>query len=154
MTPSHPPSPRLAADAVLIKGEEVLLVRRKYDPYAGSWAIPGGFVEVGETTEAAAVRELLEETQLRGTIVTLLGVYSDPARDPRGHVVGIAYVCGVAGLVFGIEPKGGDDAADARWFHLDALPPLAFDHAKILADAKAWLLAGGREKLVAATEAC
>lgn len=138
-------APALTVDAVLLKGREVLLIKRGREPYRGAWALPGGFVEVGETLEHATVRELLEETGLKGEIVDLLGAYSDPKRDPRGHTVGIVYVCKVAGIV---QVAAGDDADEARWFPLDALPPLAFDHDRILADARRWLAVPGHfEKL-------
>ena len=129
-------APALTVDAILLKGSDVLLIRRAQEPFARAWAIPGGFVEVGERTEDACRRELMEETGLRGDIVELLGVYSDPNRDPRGHTVTVAYVLKVSGIV---AIAAGDDAAEARWFALDKLPPLAFDHEKILADARAWL---------------
>lgn len=146
-------NPKLTVDAVLVKGDEVLLVRRGREPFQGRWALPGGFVDVGETTETACLRELVEETGLKGVVVDLLGVYSDPARDPRHHTVSVVYVCGVAGIVAGI-PVGGDDAEEARWFPLDKAPTLAFDHARIVDDARAWLAAGGRSRLVEATEGC
>jgi 8-oxo-dGTP diphosphatase len=140
-------APALTVDAVLLKGGEVLLIRRGGDPFRGAWAIPGGFVEVGERVEDAARRELVEETGLRGDIVDLLGVWSDPARDPRGHTVSVVFVCKVSGIVS--VAAAGDDAAEARWFALDALPPdLAFDHAQILDAARRWLAAPGHfEKL-------
>jgi 8-oxo-dGTP diphosphatase len=134
-------APALTADAILLKGHEVLLVRRKNPPFQDAWAIPGGFVDVGETVEDAARRELVEETGLRGDIVDLLGVYSDPKRDPRGHTVTVAYVMKVGGIVD--VAMAGDDAAEARWFPLEKLPGLAFDHEKILADARAWLARPG-----------
>ena len=173
-------APALTVDAVLLKGRvpregpaeggrapwakprpagcggEVLLVRRARAPFAGEWALPGGFVDVGERTEDACRRELVEETGLRGDVVDLLGVYSDPARDPRGHTVTVAYVLKVSGIVDvaagpqrggaasgPVAPAPGDDAAEARWFPLDALPPLAFDHARIAEDARAWLARPG-----------
>lgn len=138
-------APALTADAVLLKGNEVLLIRRGHAPFQGLWAIPGGFVEVGERVEDACRRELLEETGLKGDIVDLLGVYSDPGRDPRGHTVTVAYVLKVAGIV---DLAAGDDADEARWFALDKLPDLAFDHARILDDARRWLaVPGSFEKL-------
>lgn len=138
-------SPALTVDAVLLKGNEVLLIRRGREPHKGEWALPGGFVDVGETVEDACRRELVEETGLRGDIVDLLGVYSDPARDPRGHTVSVTFVLKVSGIV---HTDDLDDADEAKWFDLDALPKLAFDHDRILADAKVWLAkAGSFEKL-------
>ena len=133
-------APALTVDAVLLKGHEVLLVRRAREPFAGAWALPGGFVDVGERVEDAARRELVEETGLKGDIVDLLGVWSDPARDPRGHTVSVVFVCKVSGIV---DLAAGDDAAEARWYDLDKLPELAFDHAEILAAAKRWVEAAG-----------
>lgn len=148
-------APALTVDAVLLKGREVLLIRRGREPFQGAWAIPGGFVDVGERVEDAARRELVEETGLRGDIVDLLGVWSDPKRDPRGHTVTVVFVCKVGGIVFiprddddkarpagraGIVQVGsGDDADEARWFPLEALPDLAFDHSEILSAAKLWI---------------
>jgi len=121
-------NPLPTADVVIEVGDRVVLVRRKHPP--PGWAIPGGFVEVGETVDTAAVREALEETGLRVTLTALLGVYSDPARDPRHHTISTVYVGRAEGA-----PEGGDDAAEARLFGEGDLPsPLAFDHAKILAD--------------------
>ncbi|HWH09373.1 MAG TPA: NUDIX hydrolase, partial [Candidatus Thermoplasmatota archaeon] len=128
-----------------LKGREVLLIRRGREPFKGRWALPGGFVDVGETVEEAVRRELVEETGLRGDIVDLLGVYSDPRRDPRGHTVSVTFVLKVGGIV---PVDDLDDADEARWFGLDKLPDLAFDHARIVEDAKAWLaLPGNLERL-------
>jgi 8-oxo-dGTP diphosphatase len=121
-------NPLPTADVIIEVGDRIVLVRRKNPP--DGWAIPGGFVEVGETVEAAAVREALEETGLSVDLVLLLGVYSDPSRDPRFHTVGTVYVGRAEGT-----PSGGDDAAEARLFCEKDLPsPIAFDHAKILSD--------------------
>lgn len=126
--PMPPRNPLPTADVIVEVGERIVLVRRKNPPEG--WAIPGGFVEVGETVETAAVREALEETGLRVALTALLGVYSDPARDPRFHTVSTVYVGRAEGA-----PEGGDDAAEARLFGEGDLPsPIAFDHAKILAD--------------------
>ena len=124
-------SPSLTVDGVMIKDDKVLLIKRKNDPYKDKWAIPGGFVEYGETTENAVLREFREETGLEGIIDRLIGVYSDPKRDPRKHVVSIAYLLKYTG---GNE-KGGDDAKEARWWYLEKLPDFALDHGKIINDA-------------------
>jgi 8-oxo-dGTP diphosphatase len=129
-----PETPWLAADAVVFdeKGG-VLLVRRKYPPFQGEFALPGGFVETGETTEAAALRELMEETGIEGSTPRLIGVYSDPARDERHHVVSIAYLVQAKSYVV----HAGDDAADAHFVANWQQEKLAFDHRKIISDALA-----------------
>lgn len=110
----------------------IVLIRRKYPPYG--WALPGGFVDVGETLEHSAVREAEEETSLRVTLKVLLGCYSDPARDPRGHTATVIYVAEAEG-----EPRAQDDAAGVAVFSPEALPSsLAFDHARILRDYLVW----------------
>jgi 8-oxo-dGTP diphosphatase len=117
----------------------VLLVQRAYPPFAGEWALPGGFVEEGERVADAAPRELAEETGLKLTSLRLLGIYDTPGRDPRGWTVSITYIATVPP-----EPPltAGDDAQQARWFPADKLPKLAFDHAAILGDALARRAAG------------
>ena len=122
--------PRLTVDAVVVKGGRVLLIRRGSPPFEGAWALPGGFVDKGETLEQAVLRELREETGLRGRVLGLVGAYSRPGRDPRGHTVSVVYA---------VEPvsgraRGGDDAAEAAWHQLAQLPPLAFDHSEVMAD--------------------
>jgi len=132
---TRPRTPLLAADVVIepaaAESPSVVLIRRANPPLG--WALPGGFVDVGETVEAAAVREAREETGLDVRQLELLGVYSDPDRDPRGHTVSTVFVGRADG-----HPVGADDAAEAAVFPLDALPPLVFDHARILADYRAW----------------
>jgi len=125
------PGPSLAVDAVWLRRRDVLLVRRGRPPFRGEWALPGGFVEIGETVESAVLRELREETGLSGRLGGLVGVYSDPRRDPRKHTVSVVYL--IEGR--GGTPKGGDDAAAAEWVPLEPWPPLAFDHGRILRDA-------------------
>lgn len=124
--------PNLTVDCVVFDDRDrLLLIRRRNPPFAGQFALPGGFVDYGETTEAAACRELLEETGLKAKDLRLIGVYSKPDRDPRGHTVTIAYLVAVEGG----EPTAGDDAAEAKfradWRELD----LAFDHNVIVKDA-------------------
>jgi 8-oxo-dGTP diphosphatase len=126
-----PRSPALTVDGILLQDDSVLLVQRKNTPFQGAWALPGGFVEYGETTESAVIRELLEETGLRVKILTLLGVYSDPHRDPRGHTVTVAYLIHQVGGTL----QAGDDAGNVKFFKRDELPELAFDHAVIVKDA-------------------
>lgn len=126
----------LTADCVVVRHRaEVLLVKRGNDPFKGCWALPGGFMEMDETIERCAVRELQEETCL--TVderqLRLIGVYSAPGRDPRGRTVTAAYRVDVEER----EAIAGDDAAEVRWWPLDELPPLAFDHAEIIAAAMA-----------------
>ena len=129
----------LAADAMVIARApqpSVLLIRRGNPPYKGHWALPGGFLEERERLVACAARELAEETGLRVSpdAGTLVGIYDDPDRDPRGRVIGVVYLFVIDRVR---DVKGGDDAAAARWFPLDALPgDLAFDHAQILEDGK------------------
>ncbi len=131
-------NPFPTADVIIEVGEDIVLVRRKNPPEG--WAIPGGFVEAGESAETAAVREALEETGLAVTLVLLLGVYSDPSRDPRFHTISAVYVGRAEG-----SPSGGDDAAEARLFGERNLPsPIAFDHAKILSDYFTWKKTGRR----------
>ncbi|WP_424712480.1 NUDIX domain-containing protein [Kitasatospora acidiphila] len=126
--------PWLTADIAVIRGDEVLLIQRADEPHKGSWALPGGYVDEGETSRAAAARELEEETGIVAMPEELVqvGAYDAPDRDPRERVVTVAYLLEVAS---GVTAVAGDDAADAHWFPLDELPPLAFDHAEILADA-------------------
>ncbi len=131
-------NPFPTADVIIEVRYRIVLVRRK-NPPAG-WAIPGGFVEAGESVETAAVREALEETGLAVELTLLLGVYSDPSRDPRFHTISTVYIGRAEGV-----PLGGDDAAEARLFGEEDLPsPIAFDHAKILADYFAYKKTGKR----------
>lgn len=124
-------APALTVDGVLIHRQSILLVQRKHEPYQGRWALPGGFVEYGERTEDAVVREVLEETGVRTKVRGLVGVYSDPIRDPRGHTVTVVYLLG---LISGVL-CAGDDAANVKFFKSNQLPELAFDHAAIVKDA-------------------
>ncbi len=129
---AEPETPKLMVDVVVPSEEgHVLLIRRASDPYEGQWALPGGFVEVGETLEDAAAREAEEETGLAVEIVRLVGVYSDPERDPRGHNVSVAYL---ARAPDGDEPSAASDAAEASFLDPSTVQ-LAFDHDRIITDA-------------------
>ncbi len=134
-------NPFPTVDIIIELSEGIVLIERANEPRG--WALPGGFVDYGETTEAAARREAEEETGLVVTLTNLLGVYSDPERDPRHHTMSTVYVASAQGV-----PQGQDDAAQAAVFTLDELPsPLCFDHEKILADYRAFKLDGVRPTL-------
>jgi len=120
-------NPVPTVDLIIRVGGGIVLVRRRHPPLG--WALPGGFVDVGETLEAAAEREALEETGLAVRLVRQFHTYSDPARDPRRHTISTVFLADADGT-----PRGGDDAAEARVFPPGAFPPLVFDHAQILAD--------------------
>jgi ADP-ribose pyrophosphatase YjhB (NUDIX family) len=121
-------NPVPTVDVVIEAGGKIVLIRRKNPP--PGWALPGGFVDVGENLRDAAVREAFEETGLRVTLTALLGVYSEPDRDPRQHTISAVFVGTAEGI-----PQGMDDAAEAALFDEGSIPsPIAFDHARILAD--------------------
>jgi 8-oxo-dGTP diphosphatase len=128
---SKPVTPLLTVDIIIEMtdrpGRPIVLIERKYPP--PGWALPGGFVDVGETLEAAAVREAREETSLDVTLQALLGVYSDPGRDARGHTVSAVYVAEAQG-----RPGAADDARHLELFNPERCPELAFDHALIIGD--------------------
>ncbi len=129
------PRPALTADCVVITKEttpKVLLIQRGNEPFKGCWAFPGGFMNMDETTEQCAIRELEEETGLRVSDMHQIGAYSKVDRDPRGRTVTVAYLAIIDAPV---ETKGQDDAAKAEWFPMSALPQLAFDHDEIMQDA-------------------
>ena len=122
--------PSVTADGIVTNNHEIVLVKRGKEPFKGAYALPGGFLNYGETLEHCATREVLEETGLKTEIVDLVGVYSNPSRDPRGQVVTAVYhLRAISGSL-----KGGDDASTAEWIPLDRLPRLAFDHGKIIED--------------------
>jgi 8-oxo-dGTP diphosphatase len=130
-----PKTPALATDCVAIDAKgRVLLIRRGHPPFKGRYALPGGFVDVGESVEDACRRELMEETGIKVRRLELIGVYSDPRRDPRGHTCSVAFLARVGRAT----PRAGDDAAAAEWV-ADWAVELAFDHGKILHDARRML---------------
>lgn len=131
------PRPMLTADCVVLNDRnEILLVKRGNEPFKGCWALPGGFMEMDETIEHCAVRELEEETSIVVSMqdIRLIGIYSTPGRDPRGRTVTAAYLVQIEECSMK-NAHAGDDAAELRWWSLFALPTLAFDHAQIVADA-------------------
>ncbi|MDX1697230.1 MAG: NUDIX hydrolase [Thiohalobacterales bacterium] len=132
---TRPVTPALAVDAIIEltdrPGRPIVLIERRNPPHG--WAIPGGFVDVGETLEAAVMREAREETSLDITLSCLLGIYSDPARDPRGHTVTPVYIATATG-----EPRAADDAMNLALVDPRDCPALAFDHALIISDYIAW----------------
>lgn len=128
----------LTVDVVVLStgsgARRLLLIERGNPPFEGRWALPGGFVDQGEQVAQAAPRELAEETGLQVDVLELLGVYDTPGRDPRGWTVSVVYI---ARLEDRPQVMGADDASDARWFAVDELPALAFDHELIVKDALA-----------------
>jgi 8-oxo-dGTP diphosphatase len=133
---ARPECPPVAADLIVEIGERIVLIERKNFPHG--WAIPGGFVDFGETVEEAAVREAREEISLTVDLRALLGVYSRPDRDPRGQTITVVYVGRAEGT-----PRAHDDAKEAGLFLPEEPPsPLAFDHAEILADYRRFVRTG------------
>jgi 8-oxo-dGTP diphosphatase len=126
--------PAVAADVAIVSLDtepQVLLIRRGDDPFKGAWALPGGFVDPDETLDAAAARELREETGLKDLKLEQFGAFGEPGRDPRGWVISIVYVARVNREM--LMPKAGDDAGEVKWHPLNDLPKnLAFDHRMIL----------------------
>jgi 8-oxo-dGTP diphosphatase len=139
--PEHK-NPKPTVDIViLLPGDRVVLIERKNEPTG--WALPGGFVDEGESLEAAAVREAREETGLDVVLVEQFHAYSDPRRDPRQHTISTVFLARAEG-----EARGGDDAARAEAFPWTALPEgLVFDHPEILADVRRYLVTGARRRL-------
>ena len=134
------PRPALTVDVAIVTREaqpRVLLIQRKKDPFAGSWALPGGFVDENEKLPDAARRELVEETGVSVADLEQLYTAGDPGRDPRGWTVSVAYLARVEADA--VKPVAADDASAVGWFTLDELPALAFDHAMLLGRVKARL---------------
>jgi len=133
---ARPQCPPVAADAIIEIGDKIVLIERRNFPFG--WAIPGGFVDIGETVEQAAIREAREETSLEVTLRALLGIYSRPDRDPRGQTITAVYIGRAAGT-----PAAADDAKGVGLFDPRRPPsPLAFDHGEILSDYVRFLESG------------
>ena len=134
------PRPALTVDVAIVTREarpRVLLIKRKKDPFAGSWALPGGFVDENERLADAARRELVEETGVTVADLEQLYTAGDPGRDPRGWTVSVVHLAQVDPAA--LKPVAADDADEVGWFPLDALPALAFDHAMLLGRVRARL---------------
>ena len=125
--------PSLTVDGIIFREDTFLAVKRGNEPFKGMFALPGGFVDYGEKVEEAVIREVREETSLETTVLKLVGAYSHPDRDPRGHTISCAFLLKEVGG----EAKAGDDAADIVWLHCEDPGDLAFDHNEILKDAVA-----------------
>ena len=129
------PRPSVTADCIVMTREsepQVMLIQRGHEPFKGCWAFPGGFMNMDETTEQCAIRELEEETGLKVNNLHQVGAYSKVDRDPRGRTITVAYLTIIDAPV---DVIGQDDASEAKWFSVNNLPPLAFDHDEILEDA-------------------
>ena len=126
------PRPAVTVDIAIFAGEapDLLLIRRKHCPFEGCWALPGGFVEMDESLEEAALRELEEETGVSDVPLIEVGAFGDPSRDPRGRVITIAYAAVLEKPARNVE--AGSDASEVAWFSTGNLPTLAFDHAEII----------------------
>jgi len=128
------PRPMLCVDIVIITidTKEILLIKRKNNPFQGFWALPGGFMDIDETLDNAAYRELEEETSVKNIKLHRFKVYDEPGRDPRGRTISMVYIG--KNQKKEITTQAGDDATEALFFSLNALPKLAFDHHKIVQD--------------------
>ena len=126
------PRPAVTVDIVVLSDDvsEVLLIRRKHPPFEKHWALPGGFINMEESLEASALRELGEETGITDITLTEVGTFGEPSRDPRGRVITVAYTAVVEKSTLKIE--AGSDASEAAWFSSTDLPKLAFDHGEII----------------------
>jgi 8-oxo-dGTP diphosphatase len=121
-------------DAILQRGSKILLIRRKNEPFKGMLALPGGFVNQGETVEDAVKREVREETSLEVEPIDILGVYSNPNRDPREHTLSVVFVA----IILSGNEKAQDDASKLEWVELSNVQTAAFDHQQILDDYRQW----------------
>ena len=138
-------NPTPTVDVIIQKGSQILLVKRENEPFKEYFALPGGFVNEGERIEEAAKREVMEETSLDVELIDILGVYSDPNRDPRGHIMSTVFVGKISNNKQKVEALAQDDAAEVVWIKLDEIDTtdLAFDHRKIISNYKLWQRSGG-----------
>jgi 8-oxo-dGTP diphosphatase len=132
-------NPIPTVDAIIQKGLEILLIKRKKDPFKNMLALPGGFVNENEKVEEAIIRETIEETTLEIRLLDILGVYSDPSRDPRKHIMTTVFIAEIKGDK-NLEAVAADDASEIVWLSLESIEKntFAFDHKKIINDYKKW----------------
>jgi 8-oxo-dGTP diphosphatase len=147
MSSNRHKNPIPTVDIIIEQNSRILMIRRKNEPYKGCLALPGGFVNEGERIEDAARREANEETSLNIGLSEILGVYSDPKRDPRGHLMSTVFIAmiPVGNDIEAVQASAQDDAAEIHWINLDDLDnsTIAFDHKKILFDYKVWKQSSG-----------
>jgi 8-oxo-dGTP diphosphatase len=147
MSSNRHKNPIPTVDIIIEQNSRILMIRRKNEPYKGCLALPGGFVNEGEKIEDAAMREANEETSLNIALSEILGVYSDPKRDPRGHLMSTVFIAiiPVSNDTEAVHASAQDDAAEIHWIYLDDLDnsTIAFDHKKILFDYKVWKQSSG-----------
>jgi 8-oxo-dGTP diphosphatase len=133
--------PILCVDAITLVDNKVLMIKRKNDPFAGTYTLPGGYVDFGETTRDAIVREVKEETGLDVKVIATLGMYDDPKRDPRAHNVSMVYICAFLG---GTEKPNPDESEEVKWVPIDDLGKytIGFDHLKMIKSYLAIIMLG------------
>ena len=140
MKEQHYKNPIPTVDTIIQKDSQILLVKRKKEPFKGLFALPGGFVNEGERVEDAAKREAKEETSLDIELVDILGVYSDPTRDPRGHMMSTVFIAKISSHNDRVDAVAQDDAAAIEWISLEVIDTrnVGFDHKRIISDYKTW----------------
>jgi len=138
-------NPTPTVDTIIQRDSWILLVKRRNDPFKGYLVLPGGFVNEGERVEDAAKREVKEETSLNIELLDILGVYSDPARDPRGHMMSTVFIAKISSHNEKVDAVAQDDAAAIEWISLEVIDTrnVGFDHKRIISDYKTWKTSGG-----------
>jgi 8-oxo-dGTP diphosphatase len=145
MNEKHYKNPTPAVDAIIQKNSQILLIERKKEPFKGYLVLPGGFVNEGERVEDAAKREVKEETSLDIVLLEILGVYSEPKRDPRGHVMSTVFIGKIPERSYKVDAIAQDDAAAIEWLNQEEVvnTRFGFDHRKIITDFIRWKQIGG-----------
>jgi ADP-ribose pyrophosphatase YjhB (NUDIX family) len=145
MKEQHYKNPTPTVDAIVQKDSQILLVKRKKEPFKGHLVLPGGFVNEGERVEDAAKREIKEETSLDIELIDILGVYSEPKRDPRGHIMSTVFIGKISKSSDKVDAMAQDDAAAIEWLNLEEVDNtrFGFDHKKIILDYIRWRQFGG-----------